>query len=121
MPPAPMPRSNAALVMLRPGSSGYAQKVFEACASAGFVPRVVQQVIEVPAMVNLVAAGLGVALVPASLARIYNDAVALCVLSGGTLNGDVYALSHIGAAQPAAQECLQALLDWAQRHPIDMR
>ena len=72
-------------------------------------------------MVNLVAAGLGVALVPASLARIYNDAVALCVLSGSTLNGDVYALSRAGAAQPAAQECLQALLDWAQRHPIDMR
>ena len=119
MPPAPMPRSNAALVMLRPGSSGYAQKVFEACASAGFVPRVVQQVIEVPAMVNLVAAGLGVALVPASLARVYNDAVTLCRLSSSTLNGDVYALHRVGAPQPAAVECLRVLIEWAKSHPMD--
>ena len=110
-----------ALVMLRPGSSVYAQKVFDACVSAGFVPRVVQQVIEVPAMVNLVAAGLGVALVPASLARKYSDAVSLCRLSGTTLSGDVYALHREGATQPAALQCLQALVNWAQTHPIDTR
>jgi DNA-binding transcriptional LysR family regulator len=109
-----------ALVMLRPGSSGYAQKVFDACAAAGFVPRVVQQVIEVPAMVNLVAAGLGVALVPASLAHIYNDAVTLCRLSGSTLNGDVYAFHRGGATQPAAAECLRVLIEWAKSHPMDV-
>jgi len=70
-------------------------------------------------MVNLVAAGLGVALVPASLAGIYNDAVTLCRLSGSTLNGDVYALRRLEAIQPAAAECLQALLDWAKSHPMD--
>ena len=110
-----------ALVMLRPGSSAYAQKVFDACVSSGFVPRVVQQVIEVPAMVNLVAAGLGVALVPASLAGMYNDAVTLCRLSGSTLNGDVYALRRVEAMQPTAAECLQALLDWAKSHPMESR
>ena len=108
-----------AFVMLRPESSVYAQKVFDACVAAGFVPRVVQQVIEAPAMVNLVAAGLGVALVPASLARMHKDAVALCALYGSTLNGDVHALSRVGAAQPAGLECLQALIGWAQNHPID--
>lgn len=110
-----------ALVMLRPGSSVYAQKVFDACVAAGFVPHVVQQVIEAPAMVNLVAAGLGVALVPASLARMHKEAVALCALADGALNGDVHALSRVGVAQPAAQECLQALISWAQNHPKDLR
>ena len=108
-----------ALVMLRPASSVYAQKVFDACVAAGFVPRVVQQVIEAPAMVTLVAAGLGLALVPASLANIHSNEVVLRPLTDSTLNGDVYALSRTGAAQPAAKECLQALLQWAQSQPLD--
>ena len=108
-------------VMLRPGSSVYAQKVFDACVAAGFVPRVVQQVIEAPAMVNLVAAGLGVALVPASMARMHKDGVALCPLSGSKLHGDVYALRRVGAAQPAVLECLQALNGWAQTNPLGAR
>ena len=108
-----------ALVMLRPASSVYAQKVFDACVAAGFVPRVVQQVIEAPAMVTLVAAGLGLALVPASLANIHSHEVLLRPLTDSTLNGDVYALSRTGAAQPAAKECLQALLQWAQSQPLD--
>lgn len=106
-----------ALVMLRPASSVYAQKVFDACVAAGFVPRVVQQVIEAPAMVTLVAAGLGLALVPASLANIHSHGVVLRPLTGSTLNGDVYALSRTEAAQPAAKECLEALLQWTQSHP----
>ena len=108
-------------VMLRPGSSVYAQKVFDACVAAGFVPRVVQQVIEAPAMVNLVAAGLGVALVPASMARMHKDGVALCPLSGSKLHGDVHALRRVGAAQPAVLECLQALNGWAQTNPLGAR
>ena len=108
-----------ALVMLRPASSVYAQKVFDACVAAGFVPRVVQQVIEAPAMVTLVAAGLGVALVPASLANIHSHEVVLRPLTDSTLNGDVHALTRTGAAQPAATECLQALLHWAQSHPLN--
>ena len=107
-----------AFVMLRPGSSVYAQKVFDACVAAGFVPRVVQQVIEAPAMVNLVAAGLGVALVPASMARMHKDGVALCPLSGSKLHGDVHALRRVGAAQPAVLECLQDLIGWAQTNPL---
>ena len=110
-----------AFVMLRPGSSVYAQKVFDACVAAGFVPRVVQQVIEAPAMVNLVAAGLGVALVPASMARMHKDGVALCPLSGSKLHGDVHALRRVGAAQPAVLECLQALNGWAQTNPLGAR
>ena len=110
-----------AFVMLRPGSSVYAQKVFDACVAAGFVHRVMQQVIEAPAMVNLVAAGLGVALVPASMARMHKDGVALCPLSGRKLHGDVHALRRVGAAQPAVLECLQALNGWAQTNPLGAR
>ena len=70
-------------------------------------------------MVTLVAAGLGVALVPASLANIHSHEVVLRPLTDSTLNGDVHALTRTGAAQPAATECLQALLHWAQSHPLN--
>ena len=38
------------------------------CARAGFTPRIEQEAIQMPTIVSLVAAGMGVALVPASLA-----------------------------------------------------
>jgi DNA-binding transcriptional LysR family regulator len=38
------------------------------CANAGFTPRIEQEAIQMPTIVSLVAAGMGVALVPASLA-----------------------------------------------------
>lgn len=40
------------------------------CAQAGFVPRIEQEAIQMPTIVSLVGAGMGVALVPASLARV---------------------------------------------------
>ena len=40
------------------------------CARAGCVPRIEQEAIQMPTIVSLVGAGMGVALVPASLARV---------------------------------------------------
>lgn len=104
-------------VLLRPDSSVYAQRVFDACIAEGFVPQVAQQVIEVPAAVNLVAAGLGVAIVPASLARARQGDVVLCRLSSGELSGDVHAMTRKGEPQPAVREFLQALMRWAKTRP----
>ncbi len=67
-------------VFLRLDSSVFAQWVFDACVAAGFAPSIVQQVMEIPSVLNLVATGLGVSLVPASLARMRRDAVAVCKL-----------------------------------------
>ncbi|AEG94366.1 LysR substrate-binding domain-containing protein [Ramlibacter tataouinensis] len=100
-------------VALRRESSAFAQRLFDACLEAGFVPRTVQQVIELPALVHLVAAGLGVALVPASLARLRAGEVATCRLGAHMPAGDVYALRRIDEPQPAVREFMQALLAWA--------
>ena len=107
-------------VFLRMGSSPFATRVFEACVQAGFAPRITQQVVEIPAALNLVAAGLGVALVPASLALLRNDAVCICSLnapqSSGTseLDGDVYVLWRTDDTAPAVTEFRKQLVDWAQ-------
>jgi DNA-binding transcriptional LysR family regulator len=54
--------------------------VYQACLFSRFEPKIDQQVVEVPAVVNLVAAGLGVSIVPESIARLRADAVAICEL-----------------------------------------
>ena len=107
-------------VSLRVGSSPFAARVFEACVQAGFAPRITQQVVELTAALNLVAAGLGVALVPASLAQQRNDALCICSLSAAQdkkkfkLDGDVYALWRTDDAAPAVTEFRKQLVDWAQ-------
>jgi len=120
-------------VFLRLDSSPFAARLFEACVQAGFAPRIAQQVVEVPAALNLVAAGLGVALVPASMAQLKSDAVGICRL-GPTpqaaakgararqagvpdINGDVYVLWRTDDAAPAVAEFRKLLLDWAGQLP----
>ena len=51
-------------------------EVVDACRDAGFSPDVVQEAGEMPTIVSLVAAGLGVSLVPASMERVRSDGVA---------------------------------------------
>jgi DNA-binding transcriptional LysR family regulator len=115
-------------VFLRLDSSPFAARLFDACVQAGFAPRIVQQVVEIPAVLNLVAAGLGVALVPASLALLRADAVGTSQLAysgsdgdaqrstlapGSELNGDVYVLRRTENAAPAVSAFEKMLLDWA--------
>jgi DNA-binding transcriptional LysR family regulator len=45
--------------------------VVDACRHAGFVPRIVEEVAETSTLISFVAAGLGVALVPASVANLH--------------------------------------------------
>jgi LysR family transcriptional regulator, benzoate and cis,cis-muconate-responsive activator of ben and cat genes len=72
---------NEDFVFLQHDSSVFAKRLYDACVLEGFVPRIVQQVVEIPAALNLVAAGLGVTLVPASMALLRKDAVQLCTLA----------------------------------------
>lgn len=124
---------NEDFVFLRLDSSPFAARLFDACVQAGFAPRIVQQVVEVPAALNLVAAGLGVALIPASLAFLRTDAVDICSLdpapqasatrkrarkaAAPDINGDVYVLWLSDNAAPAVAEFRKLLLDWAGNLP----
>ena len=59
----------------REARPSYGDLVLEACAKAGFVPRVAQQTQEMQTAVSLVAAGMGVTLVPASVRSLRRDGV----------------------------------------------
>ena len=56
--------------------SGYARYIIDLCLEAGFTPRVVQEVGELQTAISLVAAGIGITLVPASVQDLKREGVA---------------------------------------------
>lgn len=55
--------------------AGLHDEIIRACRNAGFSPRVVQEASQVTSIVNLVAAGLGVSIVPASMQHVHTEGV----------------------------------------------
>lgn len=93
-------------VMLRLDSSGFAKYLNECCVEAGFVPRASQQVVESQAIPSLVAVGLGVALVPASLQRVHRRGVEYRPLARGAPRADVYAIWRRDDTPPVVRRFL---------------
>lgn len=62
--------------------AGLHDEIVASCRRAGFSPRVVQETSQVTSIVNLVAAGLGVSLVPASMQRINSEGIAYRPIAG---------------------------------------
>jgi DNA-binding transcriptional LysR family regulator len=58
------------ILVRRPGAPGIYENVIEACRAAGFSPTVMAEVPHMLTNVNLVAAGAGVSIVPASMSEI---------------------------------------------------
>ena len=56
--------------------AGLHEEIMRACGAAGFAPRVVQEASQVTSIVNLVASGLGVTIVPASMQQMHTEGVA---------------------------------------------
>lgn len=79
-------------VMLRRETSTFAERIFRACAAQGFSPHVEQTVGEVPAQLSLVAAGLGIALVPTSTRSCQPQALSFCMLDEPGLEASVHAV-----------------------------
>jgi len=62
--------------------SGLYDEIIAACQRTGFSPRVTQEASQVTSIVNLVAAGLGVSLVPASMQQINSEGVTYRAIAG---------------------------------------
>jgi DNA-binding transcriptional LysR family regulator len=59
----------------RPAGQGLYDAILAACHRAGFSPRIVQEAPRLPATLNLVGAGLGLSIVPASMRRLGGDGI----------------------------------------------
>jgi DNA-binding transcriptional LysR family regulator len=55
--------------------AGLYDAILASCQEAGFSPRVVQETLQVTSIVNLVAAGLGVSIVPSSMQQVHTEGV----------------------------------------------
>ena len=86
---------------------GFAACAYQLCADAGFAPRVAHRAPQFTAIVNFVSAGLGVAFVPASAARMKDAGVAFLPIR------DAKVQSRIGLAylRDPSNPVLRRLLD----------
>jgi len=74
-------REEGLILVRRPGAAGLYASFLELCRGAGFEPRVVLEVERMMANLNLVAAGAGISLVPASMRGMHAHAIVYCPLA----------------------------------------
>lgn len=98
---------------IAPGPSLCRTALDEACRRAGFAPDVVAETNDYQAMIGLVAAGVGVAVVPRLAAGFAaGRPVRLSALSGTRLARRVDVVDRAGGARTPAMECLQEILTY---------
>ncbi|MBB6092178.1 DNA-binding transcriptional LysR family regulator [Povalibacter uvarum] len=96
----------------RPGGPGLYDTIITACRGAGFSPRVGQEAPRIISTLNLVAAGLGVSVVPASLRRLQMDGVVYRRLSG---SAELKAPLILACRPGENSAAVQRFLDLVQR------
>jgi len=84
----------------------YAQSVRLACEDAGFTPRVVQEVREMQTAISLVVAGLGIALLPASVANLHRTGLSLLPLKEPAPRTELAVVSRRNDPSPVLENFL---------------
>lgn len=78
-------REEAFILYPRTTGAGLSETVVAACQRAGFAPRIAQQTPQLASTVNLVAAAMGIAVVPQCMEKLRPDSVRYVPLRGGDL------------------------------------
>lgn len=100
------------ILVRRPGAPGMYADILAACRQAGFAPRVVREVPRMVSGINLVAAGLGVTLVPASMQRYDQAGAVYCALRRpSTLSAPLHLAYCAGLHNGAAQRFIELALE----------
>lgn len=91
---------------------GLHSTILRACAQAGFTPRIVQRAVQMETIVGLVAAGLGVALVPSLFAETSREGVVFWELggAGSPIAYEVALARRRGNNLPALEAFMQTAL-----------
>ncbi|MFT3939558.1 LysR family transcriptional regulator [Rhodopseudomonas palustris] len=90
-------------VFLRLEDSLFAKYLWQCCFEAGYAPRVTHQAIESASLTSLVAAGLGIAIIPEFVSKLAHQDVVYRPIAGPPILADVYALTT-GANNPLASQ-----------------
>ncbi len=96
------------IVYRRPNGPGLYDAILSACTAAGFSPRVGQEAPRIGSTLNLVAANLGISLVPESLQRMRMDGVVFRRIGGAAQpTAPLYLASRRGETSAAARRFLE--------------
>jgi DNA-binding transcriptional LysR family regulator len=90
---APAALADSPFVMFpRDNGTDFHRQVAQICAAAGFTPRIAQEVSPMHALIGLVSAGVGVAIVPASVSKLRFAGVVYRLMVDITARSEVWAL-----------------------------
>ena len=97
----------------RPGAPGMYGDLVRACHEAGFAPNVVAEVGQMLTNITLVAAGVGVSAVPASMRNVHEKGVVYVEARGARLTAPVNLVRRIGPMGPVVERFVQFALKMA--------
>ena len=104
------------IVYRRHTGPGLYDTIMSACTEAGFSPHIGQEAPRIVSTLNLVAAGLGVCLVPESLQRLHMDGVLFRRVSGAVQpKAPLYLASRRGENSPAVRKFLELVKRFANK------
>ncbi|WP_213875758.1 LysR substrate-binding domain-containing protein [Pseudomonas sp. dw_358] len=109
--PATLQQLAAEPFVLYPGSPrpSYADHVLGVFAKVGLNIQVVQTVNELQTAIGLVAAGIGITLVPASVQRLHRDDIGYTPLLDSSATSPIVVSYRAGDGSPALMQCLRLL------------
>ncbi|MBP1848632.1 LysR substrate-binding domain-containing protein [Rhizobium halophytocola] len=94
-------RQEKFIVYPRRHGAGLSDSVLAECRSAGFVPEIIQQTPQLSATINLVASGIGVAIVPGCMREVRNREVRFLGLEDLKVKAELAVLWRSGPGQTA--------------------
>jgi len=102
-------RNEQFILVRRRGATGMYANLIEACERAGFTPQVAAEVDRMLTNIGLVAAGVGISAVPASMQGFHADSVAYCrIRDGGPgLSAPLTLVTREQALVPAARNFVE--------------
>ena len=91
------------------------EEIMLACARAGYSPRVVQEGIKLSTIMSLIASGLGVCLVPQSLAHMHPGRITCVPLAGHAPRLPLAIMSRRGDTNPPLAPFLEVIIQQASK------
>jgi DNA-binding transcriptional LysR family regulator len=88
---------------------GLSYQMMDLCRQAGFQPQVVQEAIQFHVIISLVAAELGIALVPACIRTFQRPDVVFLPLRESTMQAEIQVVWHRADASPVVRHFLKAV------------
>jgi DNA-binding transcriptional LysR family regulator len=107
-------KNDAFIMYPRRAGTGIYWQVLDLCSAAGFRPRTVREVLESSTMIGLVAAGVGIAIVPADMNCIQFSGVAFRRLSDPGAHTTLYLARRAGERSEHLRDFYRLLKDCAR-------